>query len=58
MIIVTNCNTLVGLALREYYEGNKRESLRDICHRIATRYNVTPSYLYGIAYAEMTEMNQ
>ena len=58
MLAITNCGQLAGLALREYFDGNKRESLRDICYRIATRYNVTPSYLYGIAYAELTEMNQ
>ena len=50
--------TAANAAIAQFYSEGKREPLKDICHRIATRHDLNPSTVYGLAYSEILEMNQ
>ena len=50
--------TAANAAVAQYYQQGKRESLSDICHRIATRHGLNHSTVYGLAYKEIEESNK
>ncbi len=50
--------TAANAAIARYYTERKRVPLQTICDEIATRHDLNPSTVYGLAYKEIEESNQ